>query len=99
LYNASKHAVIGLTKAAAKDYKSDNIRVNALCPGWVDTPMVEGWRKDLQTKENLPEIPPLSSLAKRVGTPEEVAEAVLWLCSPASSLVSGTTLVMDGAED
>lgn len=86
-YVASKHGVAGLTKTAAAEYARKGIRVNAVCPGFVDTPMVQGLsgsdRIDL----------PIGRLAK----PEEIAEAVIWLCSSAASYVTGHTLVVDGA--
>lgn len=86
-YVASKHGVAGLTKAAALDYARDGIRVNAVCPGFIDTPLIEG-----VASGDLGRILPVG----RLGTPEEVAEAVVWLCSDAASYVTGHTMVIDG---
>lgn len=93
-YVASKHAVAGLTKAAALEYARAAIRVNAVCPGFIQTPMVEplipgGSEGEAQFGAMLP--------VGRLGTPEEVAEAVVWLCSDAASYVTGHTMLVDGA--
>ena len=89
-YVASKHGVAGLTKAAALEYARKSIRVNAVCPGFIDTPMVQG----LVTGDRVQQaMLPLG----RLGTPQEVAEAVVWLCSDAASYVTGHTLLVDGA--
>ena len=90
VYTASKHAVVGLTQSAAMEYAEQGIRVNAVAPGPVRTEMLEDAGEEMiqQAAEALP--------AKRVGTPEEIAEAVVWLCSDASSFVNGHTLVLDG---
>ena len=92
-YTASKHEVIGLTKAAALEYATKGIRINALCPGSVETPMVE---RALSThpdamKEVIKDIP-----LGRLGRSEEIASAALWLCSPGASFVIGHALVVDG---
>ena len=89
-YAASKHGVAGLTKVAALDYVRAGIRVNAVCPGFVDTPMVVGLAAE-SSQRDAP-VP-----AGRLGTPEEVAEAVVWLCSDAASYVTGHAMVVDGA--
>lgn len=92
-YIACKHAVIGLTRTAAIDYAAKNIRINAVCPGVIRTPMVEvlmGRNPQLET-ELVREIP-----AGRLGKPEEIANAVLWLCSPQASFVDGHALLVDG---
>lgn len=89
-YHATKHGVIGLTKSAALDVAAQGIRVNAICPGCIDTPMGEGIDPSAM-KEFLKEQP-----IGRMGTSEEVAAAVLWLCSPASSFVLGVALPVDG---
>jgi NAD(P)-dependent dehydrogenase (short-subunit alcohol dehydrogenase family) len=89
-YHATKHGVIGLTKSAALDVAVLGIRVNAICPGCIDTPMGEEI-DPAAMKEFLKE----QSIG-RMGTPEEIAAAVLWLCSPASSLVVGVALPVDG---
>jgi NAD(P)-dependent dehydrogenase (short-subunit alcohol dehydrogenase family) len=93
-YGASKHGVSGLTKAAALGYASRGIRVNAVCPAAIRTPMIE---RTLQAQPDLS----WQSLADghplgRIGEPEEVAEAVLWLCSDAASFTTGHLLVLDG---
>ncbi|HKC00240.1 MAG TPA: glucose 1-dehydrogenase [Terriglobales bacterium] len=93
MYHASKHGVIGLTKSAALEYASRGIRINAVCPGTIETPMVaDMWAKDPDAmKENLRDLP-----IGRMGRPEEIAAAVLWLCSPCASFVIGHALVVDG---
>ena len=93
-YIASKHAVVGLTKAAALEYAQDGIRVNAVCPGTIDTPMLDrliaGWKtdEDMNTRQPI----------GRMGTPAEVAETVAWLCSDAASLVTGIAMAVDGGQ-
>jgi NAD(P)-dependent dehydrogenase (short-subunit alcohol dehydrogenase family) len=89
-YHATKHGVIGLTKSAAMDHAAAGIRVNAICPGCIDTPMGDGIDPDAM-KAFLKEQP-----IGRLGRPEEIAAAVLWLCSPAASLVLGVALPVDG---
>ena len=91
-YVASKHGVIGLTKSAALAYARDGIRVNAVCPSWISTPMIGGLLQDPDRKARLIAAHPVG----RLGTPEEVAEAVLWLCSDAASFVTGHSMVVDG---
>ena len=89
-YVASKHGILGLTKTAAFDHAKAGIRINAVCPAGVDTP---GLQKAPETfRKMLRESTPVG----RLGTPEEVAAAVLWLCSDAAGFVTGTGLVMDG---
>ncbi|KYG67998.1 hypothetical protein AZI87_01630 [Bdellovibrio bacteriovorus] len=92
-YVASKHGVIGLTKNAALEYASQNIRVNAVCPGVIQTPMVDRFTKgDPVALEELKRSTPMG----RVGSPEEIAAAVVWLCSDQASFVTGHALVADG---
>jgi NAD(P)-dependent dehydrogenase (short-subunit alcohol dehydrogenase family) len=92
-YDASKHAVVGLTKSCALDYARKGIRVNAVCPGVIQTPMVDRLVEAApRAKDALVESEPIG----RVGQPEEIAEAVVWLLSDASSFVTGTTLAVDG---
>ena len=92
-YTAAKHGLIGLTKSAALDYVSQNIRINAICPGWVETPPVTRWIERQPQMEN--EILAQEPIG-RMGTPEEIAEAVVWLCSNRASFVVGTAFVVDG---
>lgn len=91
-YPASKHAVVGLTKSVALDYAEDGIRVNSVHPGAIETPMIERLRADPVLGEALETMHPMG----RMGRPEEIAEAVVWLCSDAASFVTGHTLVIDG---
>jgi NAD(P)-dependent dehydrogenase (short-subunit alcohol dehydrogenase family) len=89
-YHATKHGVIGLTKSAALDVAAAGIRVNAICPGCIDTPMGAGIDPEAM-KSFLAEQP-----IGRAGRPEEIASVVLWLCSAASSFVLGVALPVDG---
>jgi NAD(P)-dependent dehydrogenase (short-subunit alcohol dehydrogenase family) len=90
-YTASKHAVAGLTKAAAVEYAQSGIRINAVCPGMIDTPMLRGSAR-ARAGIDLGAVQPMG----RIGTVEEVASAVLWLASDGSSFVTGTLLPVDG---
>jgi NAD(P)-dependent dehydrogenase (short-subunit alcohol dehydrogenase family) len=93
-YTAAKHGVLGLTKCAARDYAARNIRVNAVCPGVVDTPMMRAF---IDGKPGI-EKAMLGTLPfGRMGRPEEIAEAVVWLCSDAASFMSGDSMLVDGA--
>ncbi|MET8274688.1 glucose 1-dehydrogenase [Streptomyces sp. NPDC079189] len=92
-YHASKHGVIGLTGSAALEYAPRGIRINAICPGTIDTPMVsdmiaKGELDRAEAEANQP--------IGRLGTAEEMAQAVLWLCSPGASFVVGVALPVDG---
>jgi NAD(P)-dependent dehydrogenase (short-subunit alcohol dehydrogenase family) len=91
-YVASKHAVVGLTKTAAVEYAEHGVRVNAVCPGWTDTAILEGLKEEPGLMEKLVARVPL----KRLGRPEEIAAAVVWLCSDAASFTVGHALVLDG---
>jgi len=93
VYHASKHGVLGLTKSAALEYAARGIRINAVCPGIIETPMVEGMLTSEAEvmKEMMKDVP-----IGRLGRPEEIAAAVLWLCSPGASFVIGHALVVDG---
>lgn len=92
-YVASKHGVVGLTKSAALEYAKSGIRVNAILPGVVRTPMVERFlHDDHEVEVQLLAQEPVG----RFGMPEEIAEAVIWLCSDAASFVTGHALVADG---
>lgn len=92
-YHASKHGVIGLTKSAAVEYAPKGIRINAVCPGVIDTPMVADMLEG--QAEAMAEIMKQQPIG-RLGRAEEIAAAVLWLCSPAASLVVGVALSVDG---
>ena len=92
-YVASKHGVIGLTKSAAVEFSSDGVRVNAVCPGVIETPMVaRAQEEDPETMEATAAATPIG----RLGQPEEIASAAAWLCSDDASFVTGESLVVDG---
>lgn len=91
-YTASKHAVVGLTKASALQYASQGVRINAVCPGAVDTPMLEGNLIPGSDKAMVGGNHPIGRLA----SPDEIASAVLWLCSDGASYMVGHALVADG---
>ena len=92
VYSGSKHAVVAISNAAATEYGRDNIRVAAICPGWIKTRMTEELRAqkdaDAMIQSNVP--------LKRIGEPEEVAETVIWLASDAASYVSGGAFIISG---
>jgi len=90
VYTAAKHGVVGLTKAAAMDYATKGVRINALCPGAIDTPFL--------TQLPAPFLNRLifATPMTRLGTPEEMAQAVMWLCSDGSSYITGHSLAVDG---
>ncbi len=92
-YVASKHGVVGLTKSAALEYAKDGIRVNAICPGVIETPMIERFFKDNpEGHQQLLAQHPIG----RFGKPEDVANAVVWLCSEKASFLTGVVLPVDG---
>ena len=96
-YVATKHGIIGLTKTAALEYAIHNIRVNVICPGVIDTPMADRFFERMQVggidaESMLLSLVPL----KRRGTPTEIAEAAVWLCTDAATYVTGHPMVVDG---
>jgi NAD(P)-dependent dehydrogenase (short-subunit alcohol dehydrogenase family) len=95
-YTAAKHGLVGLTKVAALEYATQGIRVNAVCPGFIETPMVMeralAAGSHPEVYQYLAELHPM----KRLGKPEEIAAGVVWLCSEAASFVTGQTLIVDG---
>ena len=94
-YCAAKHGVIGLTKAAALDYAASNIRVNAVCPGIIDTPMMDRFTGGTDAgRERVVAQEPVG----RMGKPEEIAAAVIWLCTDPAAFVIGHALVIDGGQ-
>lgn len=93
-YTASKHGVLGLTKQAAREYAKHGIRVNAVCPGVTDTELVQrSLSLSTEIRDSLLQSLPFG----RMGEPREIAQAALWLCSSASSFVSGESMAVDGA--
>ena len=91
-YVASKHGVVGITRAAALEYADRGIRVNAVCPGYINTAMIAARMKEPEARERMLAREPMG----RVGEPEEGADAVLWLCSDEASFVTGTAFSVDG---
>ena len=91
VYNATKGGILLLTKAMALDHAKDKIRVNAICPGLINTPLAERWLEKQENPEEAKDI-----LIGRIGEPEDVAYAALYLASEESSFVTGTALVIDG---
>jgi NAD(P)-dependent dehydrogenase (short-subunit alcohol dehydrogenase family) len=93
-YNASKHGVVGLTKTVALEYAAKNIRVNAVCPGFIETPMLGRLtgNEDNKIKERLLGLVPM----KRIAAPSEIGEVVAWLLSSKSSYMTGVALPVDG---
>ena len=92
-YHATKHGVIGLTRSAALEYAPRGVRINAVCPGTIDTPMVAGMiaSGELELDAAIANQP-----IGRLGRADEIAAAVLWLCSPGASFVVGVALPVDG---
>lgn len=92
-YCASKHAVLGLTKTAALEYVKDNIRINAICPGSTDTPMLRAYMgADPAAEKAILATQP----GGRLATPEEIGQAAVWLCSDRASFVTGESMLVDG---
>ena len=94
-YTAAKHGVIGLTKAAALDYAARNVRINAVCPGYIETPMMDRFTGG--TPEGRAKVVAEEPVG-RMGKPEEIAAAVVWLCSDAAAFMVGHAMVIDGGQ-
>jgi NAD(P)-dependent dehydrogenase (short-subunit alcohol dehydrogenase family) len=102
-YVTSKHAVIGFTRSLALEYAARNITVNAVCPGYVDTDMVKDAISNIRQKTGRSESEALAALVatnpqRRLIEPQEVAHAVLWLCTPGAGSVNGQSLILSGGE-
>jgi NAD(P)-dependent dehydrogenase (short-subunit alcohol dehydrogenase family) len=95
-YTAAKHGLIGLTRAAALDYAAQNIRINVVCPGYIDTPMMNRFTGG--TPEGRAKVIAEEPVG-RMGKPEEIAAAVVWLCSDAAAFVIGHAMVIDGGQN
>jgi NAD(P)-dependent dehydrogenase (short-subunit alcohol dehydrogenase family) len=96
-YDATKAGLLGLTRAAAIDHGPDGIRVNVICPGYIDTPLIDRWLDLMPDRAAaLREVVKLHP-GGRIGTPRDIAEAALFLASDAASFISGASLVVDGA--
>ena len=92
-YNAAKHGVVGITRTAALEYATAGIRINAVCPGYIRTPMTQpGIDANPELERKMVSQTPMG----RMGMPDEIAEAVVWLCSDAASFVTGHTMTPDG---
>jgi NAD(P)-dependent dehydrogenase (short-subunit alcohol dehydrogenase family) len=92
-YTASKHAVVGLTRTSSEDHAADGVRINAVCPGYIETPIIQSSPEIARVaKEKLEQWTPL----RRFGQPQEIADGVLFLCGGRSSYVTGTALMVDG---
>lgn len=92
-YSASKHAIIGLTKSTALEYAKNKIRINTLCPGFVDTPMTA---KAAETYKLLKRTIPMMQPLGRIATTEEIANAAMYICSDEASFTTGSCMVIDG---
>ncbi len=95
-YAASKHGVVGLTKTAAIEYATDNIRVNSICPTAIETPMIMYGRRKLAENPEALQQAINHQRMKRMGQPQEIADIALWLCSEQSSFITGSSIKADG---
>ncbi len=91
-YSASKFAVNGMTKTVAAEYADTGIRVNSICPGFVETPLVDSYLRSENSRSAVARLHPIGRWAQ----PEEIAEVAVWLCSPAASFVTGANVPVDG---
>jgi len=91
-YVAAKHGVVGLTKTAALEYARVGLRINAVCPGFIETGMTRSFLDRPGVLDRVSHVEPVG----RIGQPREIAEAVVWLCSDAASFVTGLALPVDG---
>jgi NAD(P)-dependent dehydrogenase (short-subunit alcohol dehydrogenase family) len=92
-YAAAKHGVLGLTRSAALEHAKDGVRISAICPGWIGTPPVQNYmKKNEEMGARILAQEPVG----RLGTPAEIANGVLWLCSDASSFILGSPMILDG---
>jgi NAD(P)-dependent dehydrogenase (short-subunit alcohol dehydrogenase family) len=92
-YAASKHGVVGLTRSAAREFGPEGIRINAVCPGPVDTPMIDRFTENRDPEDIISDVP-----LGRFGDPTELASAVVWLCSADASYINGHPLLVDGGQ-
>ena len=97
-YATSKHAAVAMVKQIAIDYGKHNVRVNALCPGWVDTPFNDAFTRQMGGREALQEYIRGQIPLGRFATVDEIAESILYLASDRSSFMTGHALVIDGGE-
>ncbi len=95
-YAASKFGIVGITRTAAIEYATQNVRINAVCPTAIETPMIMHGRRKLAENPEALEAAKNYQRMKRMGQPEEVAEAILWLCSDQSSFITGHAMPVDG---
>lgn len=93
-YNASKHGVVGLSRGTGVEYASQGIRVNAICPGWVETPMTAEFGSDPERRAMMVASEPIG----RTAQPEEIARTAVWLCSDAASFITGDAIAVDGGQ-
>jgi NAD(P)-dependent dehydrogenase (short-subunit alcohol dehydrogenase family) len=95
-YAASKFGIVGLTRTAAKEYATQNIRINAVCPTAIETPMIMKGRRKLEENPEALEAAKNHQAMKRMGQPNEVAGVILWLCSSEASFITGHAMPVDG---
>ena len=95
-YDATKAGLLGMTRAMALDHGCDGIRVNAICPGYIDTPLMDRWLQEMADPEAVVKSVTALHPVGRIGTPRDIAEAALFLCSPGAAFITGTSLTVDG---